>query len=385
MKFPRILLFLAFISLTFAAWSQDKPQARFTVFDAPGAGAAAGQGTIAELINQAGWVTGYYFDAENVGHGFLRSPDGRFTTFDPPASYGTYPAGMNLELTIVGTYLDANAVEHGFERTPDGRFTTFDAPGAGTLPGIGTIEYSVNDWGVVSGFYLDNNIVFHPFVRTPGGGYTEFEAPGAGTQPGGGTVANGGEGLTDFGFISGAFSDSNGISHGFLRAPNGNITEFEAPDAGTTPFVGQGTSPSTINLFNWIIGVYTNASSVLHGFVRSPDGTLTEFSAPDAGTNPGQGTWGLTNNDENAVTGFYTDANGVNHGYLRTPGGRLIEFDAPGAGTSSSGGLFSPMGSIAGQGTFPFFINDAGAITGYFVDSSDVIHGFVLEFDGDQR
>jgi hypothetical protein len=384
MKHSRILMLL-FFSLALCAWSQDPSRTHFTPFDAPGAGTAAGQGTISEVINQTGWVIGYFIDAGNVAHGFLRSPDGRFTEFDPPGSYGTYPAGVNLELAIVGSYYDANYTEHGFERFPDGRITTFDAPGAGTLPGIGTIEYSINDWGVVSGFYIDNNIVIHAFIRTPGGEYTEFEAPGAGTQPGGGTAVNGGGGLTDFGYISGGVGDSNGVSHGFLRSPEGTFTEFEAPDAGSASFSGQGTNSSTVNLFNWITGWYTDAASINHGFVRSPDGTLTEFSAPGAGTNPGQGTWGVTNNDENAVTGFYLDTNGVNHGYLRTPAGKLIEFDAPGAGSAPTGGTTgSPViGALPGEGTLSFFINDAGVITGYFVDPNDVSHGFLLYFEND--
>lgn len=51
-----------------------------TTFDAPGAGTAPGQGTVADDINPEGVITGFYFDANNVSHGFVREGDreGRF-------------------------------------------------------------------------------------------------------------------------------------------------------------------------------------------------------------------------------------------------------------------------------------------------------------------
>src|SRR5579872_4942869 len=37
-------------------------------------------------INPANAITGYYLDASFVAHGFLRSPDGTVTTFNPPGA-----------------------------------------------------------------------------------------------------------------------------------------------------------------------------------------------------------------------------------------------------------------------------------------------------------
>jgi hypothetical protein len=56
----------------------------FTTFDVPGAGTGYGEGTIPSGINSAGAITGSYFDSKDVGHGFLGSKDGTFTTFDAP-------------------------------------------------------------------------------------------------------------------------------------------------------------------------------------------------------------------------------------------------------------------------------------------------------------
>jgi hypothetical protein len=52
---------------------------------------------------------------------------------------------------------------------------------------------------------------------------------------------------------------------------------------------------------------------------------------------------------------------------VRAPNGAITTFDAPGAGT----GAF--------QGTIPFSFNPGGAIVGYYLDSSNVLHGFLLE------
>src|SRR5690242_2599165 len=57
-----------------------------TTFDAPGAGTAPGQGTVAFSLNPAGAIAGFFRDANNARHGFLRAPDGTFTIIDDPAA-----------------------------------------------------------------------------------------------------------------------------------------------------------------------------------------------------------------------------------------------------------------------------------------------------------
>jgi len=58
---------------------------------------------------------------------------------------------------------------------------------------------------------------------------------------------------------------------------------------------------------------------VFHGFVRAKDGTITTIDAPGAGTGPGQGTQCGSINPAGAITGSYIDSNNVFHGFLRTP------------------------------------------------------------------
>src|SRR5271169_5048710 len=121
---------------------------------------------------------------------------------------------------------------------------SFDAPGADTTPGDfnGTYPSSINVWGVIAGSYQGADTVFHGFLRSPGGKFTTFEAPGADTTAGSynGTSPSS---INDLGVITGSFYDATGLSHGFLRTPDGKFTTFDVPGAGAN-----GTFPIGLNL-----------------------------------------------------------------------------------------------------------------------------------------
>ena len=87
------------------------------------------------------------------------------TKFDYPGAAGTWGLTVNDAGVITGWYVDAAGVAHGFLRAPDGKFTTFDAPGAGNESGQGTIGYWINKSGAITGFYVDANYVCHGFLR----------------------------------------------------------------------------------------------------------------------------------------------------------------------------------------------------------------------------
>ena len=56
-----------------------------------------------------------------------------------------------------------------------------------------------------------------------------------------------------------------------------------------------------------------------HGFVRTQRGEITTFDVSGAGSGSGQGTIPNSNDPEGEITGYYVDASGVLHGFLRTP------------------------------------------------------------------
>ncbi|HUD25694.1 MAG TPA: hypothetical protein VMQ45_08420 [Burkholderiaceae bacterium] len=339
-------------------------------FDAPGAGTSGAscllQGTFPYQINGEGEIGGNFQDANNVLHGFLRTRDGAVRPFDAPgagtgACQGTQGFAINSEGAIAGVTIDASYVYHGMLRERDGAITVFDAPGA--APPVGTLALSVNRDGATTGWYLDASNVAHGFLRDRDGAITTFDAPGAFT------IA---DCINADGAITGYYFDANSVAHGFLRAPDGAVSTFDAPGAGTGPpdptGLAQGTGGSGINQKGAIVGGYSDANYMNHGFLRAPDGSFTTFDVPGAGTGSTQGTLpsGFAGiNAEGEITGAYVDAKNVSHGFLRAPDGAISTFDAPGAGTGAS------------QGTFPLGINSKGTITGYYVDAKNVGHGFL--------
>jgi hypothetical protein len=376
---------LCALGVAVAAGAADKP--RFITFDAPGAGAVPGslQGTFAAcpgtdcgvVINIWGAVTGSYQDANNVFHGFLRSPDGQFTTFDAPGAdttpqsfNGTYPNAINDAGVITGSYQDVNNVTHGFLRSPEGGFTTFDA----FVGGSDTNPIAINLEGAVVGYASDPNGVFHGFLRRPDGTVVTWIGPGAcDASPSTGCYGTAAFGINVFGTVAGGYEDTSGnfVGHGLLRSADGSFTTFNVPGAGTGSYQGTGCPGCSrpINLFGATAGYYIDASYVVHGFLRSPQGTFTTFAPPGAGPN-GVNCYGdcsLGLNDFGVITGFYLDANNVYHGFAGAPG-NLTTFDAPGADTTPNDY----------NGTFPVSINDTGIVAGYYIDANNLYHGFLL-------
>jgi hypothetical protein len=336
-----------------------------------------GTGTWAFGINDAGAITGWYLDANVLHHSFLRAPDGRITRLDVPYAgtgfcQGTTAWFINQEGAVTGAYIDTGNVFHGFLLDPDGIFTTFDAPDAGSIGGPcggqGTLGGSINQAGTIAGYYIDSGNVYHGFVRTSDGRIDKIDAPGAGTGEYQGTSVDRGTHVVNAeGAITGYYADANWVYHGFLRAPDGKITTFDAPGAGATPGDGEGTFPMGINADGTITGFLQDTNMLTHGFSRSPEGKFTTFDVPGEGTVVGswQGAYASDINAEGAITGYYADANWVVHGFLRTPDGRITTFDAPHAGTAS------------GMGTYTSSINSAGVITGPYTDGNGVTHGFL--------
>ena len=160
-----------------------------------------GEGTYATAINPgangaATEIAGYYYDAGDIAHGFVYN--GSLTTInnssfvdvtDPNmGSYGgTYVTGINDSGEVVGYYFDANDVPHGFAATPDSSgnydpnaFTDINDP----LAVHGTYASGVNDAGEIVGYYYDANYDLHGFIYNDGT-YLTLDDPSAadGTYP----------------------------------------------------------------------------------------------------------------------------------------------------------------------------------------------------------
>ena len=104
-----------------------------------------------------------------------------FITFDPPGSVQTQSVGISDLGVAAGFYFDANDLYHSFVRKPDGSFVSFEAPGSGTARLQGTTAESINPVGAITGTYVDSKTIDHGFVRALDGTITTFDAPGSGT------------------------------------------------------------------------------------------------------------------------------------------------------------------------------------------------------------
>jgi len=307
---------------------------KIIAFDAPGAISFAGSfdGTFPKSINDTGVIAGYYLDANTFYHGFLRSPGGEFLTFDAPGSgtsvgfrFGPLPNSISIRNsininklgTVTGNYVDSNNVSHGFLRSPQGEFTSLDAPGASSAAGSfdGTFPSSINNRGSITGNYIDSKQVIHGLLRSPSGEFTTFDGPGANSFGYGTFPAR----INDAGVITGHYVDAHNVNRGFLRSPAGELLTFDAPGAGSVAAAGYGTFPKSINDAGAITGHYADTHGLIHGFVRSPSGEFTTFDAPGPTGGWGWGIFPESINDAGAVTGHYTDAVGMNHGFLRIP------------------------------------------------------------------
>jgi uncharacterized membrane protein len=233
------------------------------------------------------------------------------------SGHGTTPIAINLEGAIVGFYTDSKYSFRSFLRSPNGRFTTWVGPDACTGNGsegcYGTGATNINAFGMIAGGYGDTNLVHHGFVRDQKGKLTVYDVPGAQSTGCPGCFS----GLNLFGAIAGIYSDANSVNHGFLRSPEGKFTTFDAPGAGTASYQGTGCpSDCPVSLNNWgaITGVYWDANFQYHGYLRRPDGKISTIDPQGSvATVP----YGI--NDAGAITGLFLDGTGVYHGYLWLP------------------------------------------------------------------
>ena len=101
-------------------------------------------------------------------------------------------------------------------------------------------------------------------------------------------------------------------AHAAQNASSGReiFTSFDVPGAIETSAV-------SINPAGVIVGSYTDAGFVGHGFVWYPDGTIVSFDAPVA--SPMGPPLPSDINPAGQIVGFYSDAAFVNRGFVRSP------------------------------------------------------------------
>jgi hypothetical protein len=183
-----------------------------------------------------------------------------------------------------------------FLRDAAGNFVTFGGPGSCGDVVLNTV---LSASGEVAGTCSYNDGSYKYFIRTASGILTEYG------NPFGGAVIYV-SAINDRNILTGYYIDAAGLAHGFWGATS-TIHSFDYPDAMFTV-------PTGINLAGRITGYYSGTDGVRHGFVRDQLGNVTSFDAPNAGT---QGTTPAAINASGQITGQFVGTRGVTHGFLR--------------------------------------------------------------------
>lgn len=235
---------------TFLVFGHDCFQTTVDTFTAlavpPGPIQNEAEGTVPTAINNRGQIIGECNFASHFGFGFLRQPDGEFDAFAPQDACLGIPQiealAINSRGQITGFYLKepcATFIYSGFLREPDGTFTSFDAPSS---TGQRTIPTAINNRGQIAG-YTD-----HGFLRHPDGSIVIFDVPNAvSTQP---------TAIDPEGDITGVYLDSSSLSHGFFRDKDGTITAFDVPNAISTYPTGMNTDGDITGWYSDAGGVH---------------------------------------------------------------------------------------------------------------------------------
>jgi uncharacterized membrane protein len=269
----------------------------FVKFQYPGSSCC----TTAAGINIEGTVTGNYYDANGVEHGFLRSVGGHLTNIDIPGSVQTEPISINDLGDVIGDYQDPRSPTHGFIRHANGSIVKFDGPAA-----TATIPISINLTGTVTGYYYDLSGT-HGFVRAASGTFTSFDSSGDPL----GTYALG---INLFGDVVGLSESFNFIQSAFLRSAHGNLTVINPPNAFNA-------AANAISPVGTIIGTvyYGDSAGTCPAFVREPSGSFKYFAPANAFFGDGLCIGAAAINDFDVVVGSYLDQNYVQHGFIRLP------------------------------------------------------------------
>jgi hypothetical protein len=320
-------------------------------------------------INEAATVTGYYINNSGVSSGFVRYEDGQIITFDVPGSLATVPVSINTAGDITG-YFNLSSktqppynIPQGFVRTPEGKITTFGNPVTTASPASFWAQpIAINVAGEIIGNYPDVALASLVFLRSAAGVVLTF---GLSLGAHYSTVATG---LNDGGAIVGyASSQSLNLAEGFLWSGQGPPPNPGSGFTSITVAGSTGTFPTGINVHGTIVGCYS-AGGLYHYFVRARDGFVKTLYLPGvvpnciASITPGFVAvvpQPILVNDQGTIVGYTTNPTQIATAFIRLEDGVVTTFSYPGS-----------------RQTIPTSINNCDVITGYYSLGQQAI-GFI--------
>lgn len=195
-----------------------------------------------------------------------------------------------------------------------------------------------NSGSRVVGSFQDSSGAFEGFIYN-GRSYKALVAPNSNAM----TRANG---VNKSNLVVGDFRGTDGFNHGYFYS-QGKFTQFD---------IGGNIRSTYINGINDVGNFSGQADDPnINAFV-SIDGVVTVFTVSG-----NQSVAFGINNSNTAVGTFYPPPFTVYHGFSRAADGTITQIDFPGSTSTSCLG-----------------INDSGQITGFYLDSAGIVHGFTL-------
>ena len=169
-------------------------------YDFPG----AAETHIYGISDETGALSGNIVDAAGATHAF----SGELTiTF--PGAVNTYGDFVNAAGAVVGSYVDADGMFHGFIRHPDGSFTTIDLP---TMPNLEFLFVNtITDIGVIGFRAKAANDILRSYILLPSGILYEVRLPSSVIT----VVRN----VNQDGSIIGYYDATDGRRYGFVGRP----------------------------------------------------------------------------------------------------------------------------------------------------------------------
>jgi probable HAF family extracellular repeat protein len=223
---------------------------------------------MANGINSAGTVVGF----DGNGNAFLLPKGGTPTSFAPAGSSAAMAFGINDQGQIVGQFTNASGQSPGFLLN-GANLTTINAPSGPNMVNA----QGINNKGLVVGFYLGTNGQDHGFTANVngvvGGSITgkavadptiPMNVPG---EPGATFMFSQILGINDHGIAVGYYGDSTMSQHGFFyNTLTGTYTFLDDPNEGFNNGV-EITQITGLSNSGEITGFYTDSNGVAHGFV----------------------------------------------------------------------------------------------------------------------
>ena len=225
------------------------------------------------ISDETGALSGNIVDAAGVSHAF--SGD---LTITFPGAVQTYGDFVNAAGAVVGSYVDADGMPHGFIRNPDGSFTTIDLP---TMPNLQFLFVNtITDVGVIGFRAKAVNDILRSYVILPDGILYEVRLPGSVTT----VVRN----VNQDGSIIGYYDSTDGRRLGFVGRPatraNGEDFGyiFSMQLSGGLNMLSVPLKP-TVRMTARSLAVKTGASAVITLDVASQQFVAWTPNAPDDG------------------------------------------------------------------------------------------------------